>query len=156
MVIRPFRETDRDAIKDITIASFNEHSSIDRNIERLFGESGGKDWAWRKRRSLDEDMDAQPDGILVAEEDGAVIGYITMRLDRDTLIGWIPNLAVSPSAQKGGIGRQLIDAALEHMRAAGMTLAKIETLDSNEVGKRFYPSMGFEIVAKQVHFAMRL
>lgn len=156
MHIRPYRESDRDHLKEITIQSFSGSSSIDHNIERVFGTSGGKDWAWRKRRSIDQDLDAQPDGVLVAEEDGVAIGYITTRLDQDTKIGWIPNLAVSPGQQKSGIGRQLIEAALELMRTRGMELAKIETLASNEVGRRFYPSMGFEEVAQQVHFAMRL
>jgi len=37
-----------------------------------------------------------------------------------------------------------------------MTHAKIETLAQNAVGCHLYPSVGFEEVARQVHFVMAL
>ena len=43
-----------------------------------------------------------------------------------------------------GIGRRLIDHALDSFRAEGMTHAKIETLVTNDVGHGLYTSMGFE------------
>jgi ribosomal protein S18 acetylase RimI-like enzyme len=55
-----------------------------------------------------------------------------------------------------GIGRQLLEHALEFFRAQGLKVARIETLAHNEVGNHLYPSVGFEEVARQVHFAMRL
>jgi ribosomal protein S18 acetylase RimI-like enzyme len=50
----------------------------------------------------------------------------------------------------------LLEHALERFRAAGMTVAKIETLDQNPVGQHLYPSVGFKEVARQIHYAMRL
>lgn len=47
MHIRPYRESDRDRLKEITIQCFSGSSSIDHNLDRLFGEVGGKDWAMR-------------------------------------------------------------------------------------------------------------
>jgi hypothetical protein len=41
---------------------------------------------------------------------------------------------------------------LGSFRAAGMTHAKIETLERNVVGYGLYTSMGFEELARQVHF----
>ena len=35
-------------------------------------------------------------------------------------------------------------------------IARIETLAHNEIGQHLYPSLGFEEVARQVHFAMDL
>ena len=35
-------------------------------------------------------------------------------------------------------------------------IAKIETLDQNDVGKRLYPACGFVEVARQIHLVMRL
>ena len=37
-----------------------------------------------------------------------------------------------------------------------MTIAKIETLVQNPVGSHLYPSVGFQEVARQIHFAMPL
>jgi ribosomal protein S18 acetylase RimI-like enzyme len=47
-------------------------------------------------------------------------------------------------------------AVLDLLRAEGMELARIETLAQNPVGMAFYPKMGFEEVARQIHYAMRL
>jgi ribosomal-protein-alanine N-acetyltransferase len=114
------------------------------------------DWATRKRQSIDADCDAHPAGILVAEEDGRVIGYVTTRLNAESRLGWIPNLAVDPTWQGRGLGRQLLEAALDYLRDAGMTHAKIETLASNERGQALYPALGFVEVARQIHFVREL
>src|SRR5436305_8949732 len=111
--IRGYREEDREQLKEITIAAF-PGVSIDRAIEERFGVLNGVDWAARKRQSIDADCDAHPAGILVAETDeGQVVGYITTRLNMATRLGWIPNMAVDPGCQGTGIGRHLMDAALE-------------------------------------------
>jgi ribosomal protein S18 acetylase RimI-like enzyme len=155
MHIRPYRPEDRETLKAITTHTFGP-VSIDGNIEKLFGLLNGTDWAWRKRRHIDADCDAQPDGILVAEAEGRVVGYITTRLDSVTKLGWIPNLAVEPDCQGRGVGRLLIEAALDFFRRHGMTHAKIETLDQNPVGQKLYPSCGFKEVARQIHFIAKL
>src|SRR5436190_20272591 len=130
--IRTYREEDRERLKEITIAAFPA-VSIDRAIEERFGVLNGVDWAARKRQSIDADCDAHPDGILVAETDeGQIVGYITTRLNLDARLGWIPNMAVDPTCQGTGVGRQLMHAALDYLRSAGMTHANIETLVSNE------------------------
>ena len=156
MTIRTYREADRETLKQITIACFGPSSSIDLNIERYFGLTNGKDWAWRKQRQIESDIDANPSGIFVAETDKVVVGYITTGIDRDTKIGTIPNLAVLPAHAQQGIGRALMDRALAYFREQGMELARIETLASNPVGQQFYPSCGFTEVARQIHYAMSL
>ena len=55
-----------------------------------------------------------------------------------------------------GVGRRLIEHALSHFRAAGMTIAKIETLEQNAIGRHLYPSVGFVEVARQIHYAMAI
>ena len=77
-------------------------------------------------------------------------------LDADTGVGLIPNLAVDATVRGQGIGRRLIAHALEHFRRQGATHARIETLDQNEVGQNLYPSMGFQEVARQIHYCMKL
>ena len=81
-----------------------------------------------------------------------IIGYITMQCDFDTRIGWIHNLVVGSRARGQGLGRRLLEHALAHFREAGMTVAKIETLEQNAVGQHLYPSVGFIEVARQIHY----
>ena len=155
MVIRSYRPEDRETLKEITARTFAE-VSIDKNIEKGFGLINATDWAWRKRRHIDWDCEAQPDGIFVAEEDGRIIGYITTRLDHETKTGLIPNMAVEREYQGAGIGRRLIETALDFFQAREMGYAKIETLDGNLVGEHLYPSCGFKEVARQIHFFREL
>ncbi len=156
MRIRPYRETDRQALRMITIDAF-QGVSIDQNIERRFGAIAGRDWQWRKARQLDEDIDAADGRVLVAEtEPGEVVGYVTTRIDTAAGIGFIPNMAVRSGWRGHGIGRQLIERALELFRDARLQLARIETLDQNTIGEHLYPACGFVEVARQIHFALPL
>ena len=79
-----------------------------------------------------------------------------MHCDDETRIGWIHNLVVADGMRGRGLGRQLLEHALDHFRAAGMTVAKIETLEQNPIGRHLYPSVGFVEVARQIHYAMPL
>ena len=153
--IRRFREEDRERLKEITREAF-DGVSIDQNIERLFGVIAGMRWYERKWRDIDADCDANPEGVFVAEADGEVVGYITTRIDRQTRIGRIMNFAVSPRHQRKGIGSKLLERALEYLREEGMEFVRIETLEQNEVCKRFYPKLGFREVARQIHYIMPL
>lgn len=155
MTIRSYREHDLQRLQEITVASF-EGVSIDRNIEVAFGLVGGRDWKARKARDVANDAAACPEGIFVAEEEGQVVGYITTRPDPFTRIGRIPNLAVDPAFRGRGIGSALIERALDYLRAAGMAMAKIETLEQNERGQALYPRFGFREVARQIHYVMPL
>ena len=73
-----------------------------------------------------------------------------------TKIGQNPNLAVLPDFQQKGLGQQLIQVALDYVKAEGMVMAKIETLAQNPVGTTFYPKMGFVEVARQIHYIQSL
>ena len=155
-MIRLYRPEDLAALKHITAICF-DGVSIDRNIEERFGLIGGRDWQFRKLRHMDDDVSGErATGVFVWEEAGNVVGYITTRIDHESKIGGIPNIAVLPDAQGRGIGRKLLDHGLDYMRSQGMEIAKIETLAQNEVGSHLYPSLGFEEVARQVHYCMNL
>ncbi|MBI5397203.1 MAG: GNAT family N-acetyltransferase [Verrucomicrobia bacterium] len=155
MTIRPFRPDDLAELKRITIEGF-DGTAIDQNVEKRFGVVGGRDWRWRKARHIDDDCAANPAGVFVAEEDGKILGYITTVLDREALKGRIPNLAVDASARGRGIGRKLIEHALDYFRREGMAFAAIETMANNPAGQHLYPACGFVEVGRQIHYAMKL
>lgn len=153
--IRHYRPTDLETIKRLTVAGF-DGVSIDRNIEDQFGPINNRDWRWRKTRHIDFDVARDADGVFVAELNGEVVGYITTFRDHDAGMGLIPNLAVDSRQRGRGIGRKLIEFALNNFRESGLTHAKIETLDQNEIGQGLYPSLGFREVARQIHYCMAL
>lgn len=155
MTIRPFRPGDLAELKRITIEGF-DGTAIEQNVEKQFGILGGHDWRWRKAQHIEHDYEANPAGLFVAEEGGKILGYITTVLYRDARKGRIPNLAVDASARGRGIGRQLIEHALDYFRREGMAFAMIETMTNNVVGQHLYPSCGFVEVGRQIHYAMKL
>ena len=153
--IRLFQPADLRILQTITVESF-EGVSIDRNIEAIFGPFGGHDWRWRKSRHIQQDVERDAAGVFVAECDGEVVGYITTWIDEEAGMGHIPNLAVTAPARGRGVGRMLIEHALDHFRSRGAGHARIETLAQNPVGQSLYPSCGFREVARQVHFCRSL
>lgn len=155
MHIRPFQPADLEAMKAITVEAF-DGVSIDQGIERVFGLIRGHDWRWRKARHLDDDVARPTAAIFVAEDEGQVVGYVTTWQDPEAGIGHIPNLAVAAGYRNRGLGRMLLETAMNHFRAAGLTHAKIETLVQNAVGNHLYPALGFVEVARQVHFVAKL
>jgi ribosomal protein S18 acetylase RimI-like enzyme len=159
-MIRLFREADRETLKAITAEVFGP-GAVDFHLERRFGIIRGRDWSWRKLRHIDDDIRNNAGGIFVYEAgDGpagpAVVGYITVALDREGGIGRIPNLAVAACAQGRGIGRALVEHALEYLTAEGMILARVETLRGNAAGQYLYPALGFEEVIQQIYYVTRL
>ena len=155
MRIRHYQPSDLPHLKTLTVEGFTG-VSIDHGIEEAFGIVNGHDWQWRKARHIDDDVARDSAGVFVAEAEGQIVGYITTWQDHAAGIGHIPNLAVAPSHRNQGLGRTLIEHALNHFRAAGLTHAKIETLAQNAIGNHLYASLGFVEVARQVHFVSKL
>ena len=155
VVIRNYRPSDLEIIKHLTLAAFTG-MTLEQNVEQACGILNGHDWRWRKARHLDEDVAANPAGIFVAEANGKIVGYITTRIDRDAGKGRIPNLAVSSDWRNKGLGRQLIDRALDYFREQRLAYAVIETMAQNSTGDHLYKGCGFVEVARQIHFARRL
>ena len=153
--IRPYEDGDLGVLKEITAEAF-DGVSIDQIIERREGLLRGEDWRARKVRHVDADVARETGAVYVGEVDGSVVGYVTTWTDEASGIGHIPNIAVRVAFQGMGIGRRLIDHALDGFRAAGMTYAKIETLETNTVGYGLYTSMGFEELVRQVHLLNKL
>ena len=153
--IRAFRSDDLETIKQLTVESFTG-VTLEQNVEQALGILNGHDWRWRKARHIDEDVAANAAGVFVAESNGRAIGYITALIDREAGKGRIPNLAVSTEFRGQGLGRKLIEHALDYFRREGLAYAMIETMAQNEAGQHLYPACGFVEVARQVHFARKL
>ena len=152
---RDFRSDDLEAIKQLTVESF-AGVTLEQNVEQALGILNGRDWRWRKARHIDDDVRANPAGVFVAESEGRVVGYIKTLLDRDAGKGRIPNLAVAAEFRGHGLGRRLIEHALDYFRREGLAYAMIETMAQNEAGQHLYPACGFVEVARQIHFARKL
>jgi len=152
--IRPFRPEDTEAIVRITGEVF-EPASMDAKIEKMLGRPGAG-WQEIKGQAVRSELADNPAGCFVAERGGQVVGYITTAVNSLARRGLIPNLAVAALVQGMGVGRRLLERAIEHFRSLGLAQAKIETLATNQAGEHLYTSMGFREVVRQIHFIMPL
>lgn len=155
IILRAYQPGDVPILRQITIDSFSG-VALDQLLEEKFGKWSERSWKARKADHIDDDVASNAPGVFVAERDGVILGYITTRVDKPNSRGRIPNMAVVEEARGLGLGRRLILHALDYFRAEGLQLAQIETMASNPIGQHLYPSCGFEEVARQVHYAMRL
>ena len=154
-MIRPYRPDDRARVVGLTVLAF-DGVSIDQNIEARHGPIGGVDWRRRKALQIEADLDACPGGCFVAERDGVVAGVVVARADPRTHVGRVPSLAIHPDHQGHGLGPRLLQAAIDHLRAAGMKALRIETLEQNPRALRLYARFAFHEVARQIHLFLPL
>jgi L-amino acid N-acyltransferase YncA len=86
-------------------------------------------------------------GVFVAEDAGRVIGFASFGPSRDgdagPEVGEIPAIYVDPTVVGAGVGRALLDAAIEAMREAGYRRATLWVLEANAHARRFYERAGW-------------
>lgn len=100
-------------------------------------------------RSLDDSREGiaaflkrNPTTCFVVEEDGILVGAILC--GHDGRRGYIYHTAVRDSCRGKGYGTQLADAASAALQKEGITRVCLNVLETNEIGKRFWQSRGWE------------
>lgn len=91
--------------------------------------------------------------LVAVSPDDRVLGYVVAWFVLDE--GEIGNLAVADAARRRGVGRSLLDAALEGARARGVATVYLEVRDSNAAARALYATRGFEVVARRPRYYRR-
>jgi len=90
-----------------------------------------------------------PDEILVAELDGAVVGYLRLapatELACNAHVLQIRGLAVAEEARGAGVGRALLRAAQEEARRRSARRLTLRVLAHNTPARTLYESEGFVV-----------
>ena len=94
-------------------------------------------------RDIDRKLAIDPDGFLVAEHDGVVVGTVMAGYDGHR--GWINYLAVDPDAQRLGVGRALMAAAESLLGERGCPKINLQIRTSNREAIAFYESIGYAL-----------
>jgi len=145
--IRPVRDSD---IEDLVQLSLLAWVPIFDSFERILGPSiYALIWPeWRTSQRAGVEMvckDRDKFTVLVAELEGAVVGFLAYELNMKDKIGEVQLLAVHPEYQNRGIGTALNEFALSEMRERGMQMARVETGGevSHAPARRSYEKAGY-------------
>jgi ribosomal protein S18 acetylase RimI-like enzyme len=88
------------------------------------------DWQSIQARAV-EQVCREAAGTWVADVGGTPVGFVAVvhhgPADDEPYSGEIEMIAVDPQHQRRGVGKQLIDHALDQMRRAGLRLAVVAT-----------------------------
>lgn len=84
----------------------------------------------------------------VAEIEGRPLGFAFSNVLGEE--GVVARLAVHPSAQGQGIGRQLLADALRFCRRSGARQVSLNTHEDNPLAQRLYAQHGFRVVGRRI------
>jgi GNAT superfamily N-acetyltransferase len=140
--VRAAEPADVDALAETAIAAWEE------GFRGIVPERVDPRAAWRPARIADRIAGPAADGaILAAEVDGDVRGLVLYGASRDRHAppreGEIVALYVHPANWRSGIGRALVDAALDALDSGGHSEAIVWTLAESPRNLAFYESLGF-------------
>ena len=85
--------------------------------------------------------------VFVARDGDDVLGHLQLVATDDTDTLEIKNMAVAVQRQGSGIGRALVERALEHARLAGATRVLVATGTADVGNLRFYQRLGFRMLS---------
>ena len=120
MIIRPMEPEDADSVAQIEKDSFSQ--------------------PWSGQGFLDA-MDLPQNIILVAEEDGEILGYQCTYVSFDE--GELTNIAVKRTARGQGVGQHLIRKLQEKAVESGVERIVLEARVTNDTAIALYEKMGF-------------
>jgi len=142
VVVRPLQPGEEDGVKRIAGESFREyvgHYHADSRLDRTKCDEAYISWAERSCGSSEI-----ADEVLVAELDGSIEGFLTLRFSRPQE-GEGALFAVAPTAQGNGIGQALMIHAMEWLRSRNATRMVISTQIINIAAQKSWTRVGFEM-----------
>ena len=87
--------------------------------------------------------------LLVAEGDGAIVGYTYATVEGYDYMslrgpaGVLNDVVVDPSYRGRGIGRMLLEAAIDALKARGVPRVVLSTAEQNEAAQHLFERSGF-------------
>lgn len=98
---------------------------------------------------LGQEVERKDAVVLLAEQDGKIVGYSYGAVEaRDWAVlldqhGALHDLFVVPDARRSGVGKALVAALIEELKALGATLFVLRVMVQNEPARRLAEGFGF-------------
>jgi ribosomal protein S18 acetylase RimI-like enzyme len=94
-------------------------------------------------------LEDEDKAVLVADDNGDMIGYAYAAVEGYDYMalrgpaGVLHDIIVGPEHRGRGVGRLLLDAALEFFRSRGVPRVVLSTAEQNEAAQQLFAKMGF-------------
>lgn len=99
-------------------------------------------------KKFEEILNEPKTEVLVAEADDKVVGYLTINYNKSLLdvgaTAIIDELIVTKAYQKHGVGKQLVNSAIEFATRRGCSEIGVGTEFDNTIARGFYKACGFK------------
>src|SRR5262249_19184489 len=151
--IRSFDSVDASPVVELSLRAWAPvHVSIREALGADVSDALQPDW--RARQQADVEAVLATANVWVAEGDGAVVGFVAVRIHDDGRIGEIEMLAVDPAHQGAGVGTSLTNYALDWIKASGIAVAMVGTgADPGHApARRTYEKAGMKLVPMARYF----
>jgi GNAT superfamily N-acetyltransferase len=107
------------------------------------------DWCYDERNTLAEYHDDayEPSSVIVAELEGEIVGKLELFIARKSThghFGLIRRFVIKDGWRGSGIGRQMLDAAVEHATIAGCSFIELTVDVTNPEAHALYKRYGFD------------
>jgi GNAT superfamily N-acetyltransferase len=135
-------------IRKMNVGDAAEAAELLRELAAAIGEDDVPDTPAieRNMRRMVDDESAY--SAFIAEEEGAILGFVTAVKYRSLLHSGgtelVNELVVSSKARGKGIGKALVERIFDDARAAGMDEVEVGVMAENGDALRFYRSVGFD------------
>lgn len=137
-MIRSYRDTDLGTCRELWVQLTKRHREI-YETESIGGDNPG----------LQFDAHLATVGaerIWLAEDDGRVVGMVGLIPENKDGSPEIEPLIVTPEARGSGVGRRLVEHAIEAARELGARDVAVSAVGRNAEAIRFYHELGFDTI----------
>ncbi|MHA2117884.1 MAG: ribosomal protein S18-alanine N-acetyltransferase [Candidatus Thorarchaeota archaeon] len=86
--------------------------------------------------------------MYVIEDDDELAGYVVWEEDVESAESHLLNIAIRQQSRRRGMGRELLDYALETMREHKMASCRLEVRESNTPAQALYVEAGMSILCR--------
>jgi len=138
-----FRKRDFAELAALTHAYFTELMRFDDSI--AFAEG----WEAHYRQIMEGAMASPHFFVRGARVKGQTAGFIMFGYREELMWrkkrrGYLSNIYVIPSERRKGLGRFMVEGALQTLRQLDVDVAELDVYNNNDAGGLFWKSLGFE------------
>lgn len=140
VLVRNEKDDENMEIVEVKEYTRNIQAAFERLLPQLISSSKGI-----SKQELLEIIESPAARLLVAMEDGSIVGSLTLVLIRipTGMIAWIEDVVVDKNARGKGVARQLIESGITLAKKSGARTVDLTSRPSRVEANNLYKKVGF-------------